>query len=208
MKIDYSLYLCTDRNLNPNIENAVELAIKGGVTVVQLREKNCTSLEFFEVGTRIKKITNAKNIPLIVNDRLDIAQAIDAAGVHIGQTDLPCKVARKILGAEKIIGVSVSTVEEAVKAENDGANYLGVGAMFATNTKTDAKIVTLDTLKKIRAAVKIPIVAIGGINLETVEKIKPAQIDGVAVVSAILAAENPEVAAFNLSEKWKGISEK
>ena len=101
--VDYSLYLCTDRNLNPNIEKAVELAIKGGVTVVQLREKNCTSLEFFEVGTRIKKITDAKNIPLIVNDRIDIAQAIDAAGVHIGQTDLPCKVARKILGAEKII---------------------------------------------------------------------------------------------------------
>ena len=201
MKIDYSLYLCTDRNLNPNIENAVELAIKGGVTVVQLREKNCTSLEFFEVGTRIKKITDAKNIPLIVNDRIDIAQAIDAAGVHIGQTDLPCKVARKILGAEKIIGVSVSTVEEAVKAEFDGANYLGVGAMFATNTKTDAKIVTLDTLKKIRAAVKIPIVAIGGINLETVEKIKPAQIDGVAVVSAILAAENPEVAAKAIRAK-------
>ena len=201
MKIDYSLYLCTDRNLNPNIENAVALAIKGGVTVVQLREKNCTSLEFFEVGTRIKKITDAKNIPLIVNDRIDIAQAIDAAGVHIGQTDLPCKVARKILGAEKIIGVSVSTVEEAVKAEIDGANYLGVGAMFATNTKTDAKLVTLDTLKKIRAAVKIPIVAIGGINLETVEKIKPAQIDGVAVVSAILAAENPEVAAKAIRAK-------
>ena len=105
------------------------------------------------------------------------------------------------MGAEKIIGVSVSTVAEAVKAENDGANYLGVGAMFATNTKTDAKLVTLDTLKKIRAAVKIPIVAIGGINLETVEKIKPAQIDGVAVVSAILAAENPEVAAKAIRAK-------
>lgn len=201
--INYILYLCTDRNLNPNIEKAVALAIKGGVTVVQLREKNCTSLEFFEVGTRIKKLTDEKNIPLIVNDRIDIAQAIDAAGVHIGQTDLPCEVARKILGAEKIIGVSVSTVEEAIKAENDSANYLGVGAMFATNTKTDAKLVTLDTLKKIRQAVKIPIVAIGGINLETVEKIKPAKIDGVAVVSAILAAENPEVAAKNLLDVWR-----
>ncbi|MBQ7705206.1 MAG: thiamine phosphate synthase [Selenomonadaceae bacterium] len=200
MKIDYSLYLCTDRNLNPNIEKAVELAIKGGVTVVQLREKNCTSREFFDIGTRLKKITDSKNIPLIVNDRLDIAQAIDAAGVHVGQTDLLCKVARKILGAEKIIGVSVSTVEEAVQAEIDGANYLGVGAMFATNTKTDAKLVTLDTLKKIRAAVKIPIVAIGGINLETVAQIKPAKIDGVAVVSAIIAAENPEIAARNLRE--------
>ena len=203
MKINYSLYICTDRNLNPNIEKAVELAIKGGVTVVQLREKNCSSLEFFEIGTRLKKITDSKNIPLIVNDRLDIAQAIDAAGVHIGQSDLPCKVARKILGAEKIIGVSVSTVEEAIQAEIDGANYLGVGAMFATNTKTDAKLVTVETLKKIRAAVKIPIVAIGGINLETISKIKPAQIDGVAVVSAIIAAENPEIAAKKIKDKWQ-----
>ena len=140
MKIDYSLYLCTDRNLNPNIEETVALAIEGGVTIVQLREKNCSSKEFFEVGTRLKKITASKNIPLIVNDRLDIAQAVDAEGVHIGQSDLPCKVARKILGAEKIIGVSVSTVEEAMQAEIDGADYLGVGAMFATATKTDAKI--------------------------------------------------------------------
>lgn len=203
MKIDYSLYLCTDRNLTADIEKTVELAIKGGVTVVQLREKNCSSREFYEVGEHLKKITDSKNIPLIVNDRLDIAQAIDAAGVHIGQDDLPCKVARKILGAEKIIGVSVSTVEEAIKAEIDGANYLGVGAMFATNTKTDAKIVTIETLKKIRDAVKIPLVAIGGINLETIEQIKPTQIDGVAVVSAIIAAENPEIAAKNLLNIWR-----
>ena len=202
MKINYSLYLCTDRNLTADIEKAVELAINGGVTVVQLREKNCTGKEFFEIGTRLKKITDSKNIPLIVNDRLDIAQAIDAAGVHIGQSDLPCKVARKILGAEKIIGVSVSTVEEAIQAENDGANYLGVGAMFATNTKTDAEIVTIDTLKKIRQAVKIPIVAIGGINLETISKIKSANIDGVAVVSAILATENPEISARTLVARW------
>ena len=203
MKIDYSLYLCTDRNLTADIEKTVALAIEGGVTVVQLREKNCSSKEFFDVATRLKKITAQKNIPLIVNDRIDIAQAVDAAGVHIGQSDLPCKVARKILGAEKIIGVSASTVEQAMQAEIDGANYLGVGAMFATATKTDAKIVTLDTLKKIRAAVKIPIVAIGGINLETISKIKPAKIDGVAVVSAIIAAENPKRAAENLLSLWR-----
>ncbi len=203
MKINYSLYLCTDRNLTADIEKTVALAIEGGVTVVQLREKNCSSKEFFDVATRLKKITAQKNIPLIVNDRIDIAQAVDAAGVHIGQSDLPCKVARKILGAEKIIGVSVSTVEEAMQAEIDGANYLGVGAMFATATKTDAKIVTLDTLKKIRAAVKIPIVAIGGINLETISKIKPAKIDGVAFVSAIIAAENPKRAAENLLSLWR-----
>lgn len=200
MKIDYSLYLCTDRNLTADIEKTVALAIEGGVTVVQLREKNCTGKEFFDIATRLKKITAEKNIPLIVNDRIDIALAVDAAGVHIGQSDLPCKVTRKILGAEKVIGVSVSTVEQAIQAEIDGANYLGVGAMFATATKTDAEIVTLDTLKKIRAAVKIPIVAIGGINLETISKIKTAKIDGVAVVSAIIAAENPELAARKLRE--------
>lgn len=203
MEIDYSLYLCTDRNLNSDIEKAVALAIKGGVTVVQLREKNCSGREFFKVGMRLKKITAEKNIPLIVNDRADIAQALDAAGVHVGQSDLPCKVIRKILGSEKIVGVSVSTVEQAIQAELDGANYLGVGAMFATNTKTDAKIVSLETLKKIRAAVKIPIVAIGGLNLETISKIKPAGIEGVAVVSAILAAENPELAARDLLKTWR-----
>lgn len=203
MKINYSLYLCTDRNLTANIEKTVALAIEGGVTIVQLREKNCNGKEFFEIATRLKQITASKNVPLIVNDRIDIAQAIDAAGVHIGQTDLPCKVARKILGAEKVIGVSASTVEEAIQAEIDGADYLGVGAMFATNTKTDAKLVTLNTLKKIRAAVKIPIVAIGGINLETVSKIKPANIDGVAVVSAIIASENPKRAAENLLNLWR-----
>lgn len=208
MKIDYSLYLCTDRNLTADIEKTVALAIEGGVTVVQLREKNCTGKEFFDIATRLKKITAEKNIPLIVNDRIDIALAVDAAGVHIGQSDLPCKVTRKILGAEKIIGVSVSNVEEARQAEIDGADYLGVGAMFATSTKTDAEIVTLDTLKKIRAAVKIPIVAIGGINLETISKIKPAKIDGVAVVSAIIAAENPELAARKLREEWRVKSEK
>lgn len=201
--IDYSLYLCTDRNFTADLEKTVALAISGGVTVVQLREKNCSSLEFFEIGTRLKNITAQKNIPLIINDRLDIAQAVDAAGVHIGQTDLPCKVARKILGAEKIIGVSVSTVEQAIQAEIDGANYLGVGAMFATNTKTDAELVTLETLKNIRSAVKIPIVAIGGINLETISQIKPAKIDGVAVVSAIMAAENPKTTAQNLLEIWR-----
>lgn len=203
MAIDYSLYLCTDRNFTADLESTVAQAISGGVTVVQLREKTCSSREFFDVGARLKKITDAANIPLIINDRLDIAQAVDAAGVHVGQSDLPCGVARKILGAEKIIGVSVSTVEQAIQAEFDGANYLGVGAMFATNTKTDAKLVTLETLKKIRAAVKIPVVAIGGINLETVAQIKPAKIDGVAVVSAIMAAANPKSAAENILSVWR-----
>ena len=204
MKVDYSLYLCTDRNLlnGKNFEETIELAIKGGVTIVQLREKNCSSREFLEIATSIKKITSKYKIPLIINDRIDIALAVDADGVHVGQDDLPCKTAREILGEEKIIGVSVSTVETAIKAEIDGANYIGVGAIFKTSTKTDAEIVSLETLKKIRDSVKIPVVAIGGINKSNLPQIKNF-IDGVAVVSAIISNENPEVAAKDLLQILK-----
>lgn len=204
MKVDYSLYLCTDRNLlnGKNFEETIELAIKGGVTIVQLREKNCSSREFLEIATSIKKITSKYKIPLIINDRIDIALAVNADGVHVGQDDLPCKTAREILGEEKIIGVSVSTVETAIKAEIDGANYIGVGAIFKTSTKTDAKIVSLETLKKIRDSVKIPVVAIGGINKSNLPQIKNF-IDGVAVVSAIISNENPEVAAKDLLQILK-----
>ena len=204
MKVDYSLYLCTDRNLlnGKNFEETIELAIKGGVTIVQLREKNCSSREFLEIATSIKNITSKYKIPLIINDRIDIALAVNADGVHVGQDDLPCKTAREILGEEKIIGVSVSTVETAIKAEIDGANYIGVGAIFKTSTKTDAEIVSLATLKKIRDSVKIPVVAIGGINKSNLPQIKNF-IDGVAVVSAIISDKNSELAAKDLLQILK-----
>lgn len=204
MKVDYSLYLCTDRNLlnGKNFEETVELAIKGGVTIIQLREKNCSSREFLEIATSVKNITSKYKIPLIINDRIDIALAVDADGVHVGQDDLPCETAREILGEEKIIGVSVSTVAEAIKAEKDGANYLGVGAIFQTSTKTDAEIVTLDTLKKIRDSVKIPVVAIGGINKNNLSQIKNL-VDGVAVISAIISDNKPEDAAKDLLQILK-----
>ena len=161
-KIDYTLYLCTDRGLMSceTIEQSVEEGVKGGCTVIQLREKDCTSREFYELAVRVKKITDKYNVPLIINDRLDIAQAVDCAGVHLGQSDMPCAVARKILGEDKIIGISAATLEEAKKAQADGADYLGVGAMYATNTKTDARAVTKEQLVEIRAAVDIPIVII------------------------------------------------
>ena len=199
MKIDYSLYLCTDRDLlnGKNFEESIELAIKGGVTILQLREKNCSSRKFLEIANSVKKITSKYKIPLIINDRLDICLAVDADGVHVGQDDLPCQTARKILGEEKIIGVSVSTVEEAIQAENDGANYFGVGAIFKTSTKTDAEIVPIETLKKIRDSVKIPVVAIGGINKNNLSQIKNF-VDGVAVISAIISDNNPENAAKDL----------
>lgn len=198
--INYTLYLCTDRDLmsTDTIEESVEQAVKGGCTVVQLREKYCSSKEFYELAVRVKEITDRYHVPLIINDRVDIAMAVDAAGVHIGQSDLPASVVRKIIGNDKIIGVSAAKLEEAVKAVQDGADYLGVGAMFATSTKTDARPVTMEELKRIRAAVNVPIVVIGGINKNTLRHFKGMGIDGLAVVSAIIAEKNIEDAARNM----------
>lgn len=169
-KIDYSIYLVTDRDLmsTETLELAVEQAIKGGCTLVQLREKNCSSLDFYNTAINVKRITDKYEVPLLINDRLDIALAVDSAGVHIGQSDIPCYVARKIIGDDKIIGVSARTLEDAIKAEKDGADYIGVGAMYATGTKKDAKYTSIDELRKIRKNVSIPIVVIGGINKERI----------------------------------------
>lgn len=203
-KIDYTLYLCTDRDLmsTDTIEESVEQAVKGGCTVVQPREKNCSSKEFYELAVRVKEITDRYHVPLIINDRVDIALAVDAAGVHIGQSDLPASVVRNIIGKDKILGVSAARREEALKAVEDGADYLGVGAMFATNTKTDARPVTMEELKGIRAAVSIPIVVIGGINMNTLERFKGTGIDGLAVVSAIIAEKDIEAAARNMYQAF------
>ena len=203
--IDYSLYLCTDRRLmtSPTIEASVESALRGGTTVIQLREKDCSSREFYELGLRVKKITERYNAPLIINDRVDIALAVGAAGVHVGQGDLPCKVVREIVGPDMIVGVSAATLDEAVQAEEDGADYLGVGAMYATATKTDTRPVSMEELLKIRAAVKIPIVVIGGINKQTLGNFKGTGVNGLAVVSAIVAQLDPEAAARELLRMWK-----
>lgn len=203
--IDYSLYLCTDRRLmtSATIEESVEAALKGGTTVIQLREKDCSSKEFYELGLRVKKITTAYNVPLIINDRVDIALAVHADGVHVGQGDLPCKVVREIVGPDMLVGVSAATLSEAIQAEKDGADYLGVGAMYATNTKTDTRPVSMEELLKIRAAVNIPIVVIGGINRNTLGNFKGTGVDGLAVVSAIVAQPDPEAAARELLRLWK-----
>lgn len=203
--IDYSLYLCTDRRLmtSATIEESVEAALKGGTTVIQLREKDCSSKEFYELGLRVKKITAAYHVPLIINDRVDIALAVHADGVHVGQGDLPCKVVREIVGPDMLVGVSAATLSEAIQAEKDGADYLGVGAMYATNTKTDTRPVSMEELLKIRAAVNIPIVVIGGINRNTLGNFKGTGVDGLAVVSAIVAQPDPEAAARELLRLWK-----
>ena len=207
--IDYTLYLVTDRELmsTAKLEDAVEQAILGGCTLIQLREKKCSSLEFYDIAKGIKKITDKYELPLIINDRIDIALAVDAAGVHIGQQDLPVAIARKLIGEDKILGVSVSNLEEAVKAYKDGADYLGVGAMFTTNTKSDASLTTMEELKQIRKNVSLPIVVIGGINKATRDKFKGIDIDGFAVVSAIISQPDIRAAAEELITKITGLDD-
>ena len=210
-RADYRLYLVTDRNClqQQTLEQAVEQAILGGVTLVQLREKAIASKAFYERALRIKAICHHYNVPLLINDRVDIALAVEADGVHIGQSDLPCGVVRQILGKDKIIGVSARTAQQAIQAQADGADYLGVGAMFATSTKQDAKTVSVETLNDIRQSVSIPIVAIGGINHTTLPALQQAlqaadtSIDGVAVVSAILGQKDVKLASQQLKEMIK-----
>ncbi len=198
--IDYTLYLCTDRDLmsTPTLEEAVEAAIRGGVTIVQLREKNCSSREFYDTAVSIKAVCDRHQVPLIINDRLDIALAVDAAGVHVGQSDLPADRARAILGPGRIIGVSTATPEEAMKAKADGADYIGVGAMFATGTKQHTRPVTMERLAEIRRSVDLPIVVIGGVNETNCAQFNGTGVDGLAVVSAIIAKPDIEAAAREL----------
>ncbi|OOM11771.1 thiamine phosphate synthase [Clostridium saccharobutylicum] len=191
-KIDYSIYLVTDRDLmsTETLEEAVEQAIIGGCTLVQLREKECSSFDFYNTAIKVKQITDKYKVPLIINDRVDIALAVDAAGVHVGQSDLPVRIVRKIIGEDKIIGVSTGTLEQAIKGQKDGADYLGVGAMYATGTKKDANPTSMEELKKIRESVSLPIVVIGGINKGRVKDFEGVKIDGLAIVSAIIAQKD------------------
>jgi thiamine-phosphate pyrophosphorylase len=170
-----------------------------------LREKECPTLEFIEQATAIKKFLSAAGIPLIINDRLDVAQAVNADGVHLGQTDMPLDMARAIVQDSMIIGISAESLEDAVEAEKGGADYLGVSPIYATPTKTDtAPPLGLEGLRQIRAAVKIPLVGIGGLNLDTVAEVIRNGADGAAVVSAIVSAEDPQAAAGELHQLISG----
>lgn len=199
-EIDYTLYLVTDRGIlgNKNLYVSIEQAIQGGVGLVQLREKNTTSREFYDIALRVKKITEKYNIPLIINDRLDIALAIDADGLHIGPDDIPITVARKLLGSDKILGASTSNLNEALEAQNQGADYLGVGAMFPTKTKEDTESVSIKNLELIRSSIQIPVVGIGGINESNAKEVMSTGVEGIAVVSAILGKDDVFIAAKNL----------
>lgn len=202
--LDYTLYFVTDRNLMnaDTVESSVLLAIRGGCTIVQLREKDTPSREFYETALRVRDVCRDHSVPFIINDRLDIALAVNADGVHVGQDDLPADVVRPLIGPDKILGVSASNVKEALKARADGADYLGVGAMFATDTKKDARTVSIDELKAIKSAAALPVVAIGGVGPGTANALAGTGIDGIAVVSAVAAAADVEAAARELKRLW------
>lgn len=206
MNFDYTLYLVTDRQLMScdSLTEAVEQAILGCCTMIQLREKELSSLEFYNQAVAVKQVTDKYHIPLIINDRIDIAMAVQATGVHIGQHDLPAAAVRKVIGENMLLGVSASSIAEAIQAQQDGADYLGVGAMFPTGTKTDADSVSMEELQKIRAAVSLPIVVIGGINKGNAGRFKPMGIDGLAVVSAIIAQSDIKAAAAELKDLFCG----
>jgi thiamine-phosphate pyrophosphorylase len=195
---DFSLYLVTDKTLAGGraMTGIVQAAVAGGVRAVQLRDKTASSRELLRQARLLKTLLAPSGVPLIVNDRLDVALAAGAEGVHLGQGDLPCAAARQLAGRAFLLGVSVSTVEEAIQAEGDGANYLGISPVFDTPTKTDAPAaVGLGGLQRIRRAVRLPLIAIGGINAGNASQVIRAGADGLAVVSAIMSAPDPCAAA-------------
>lgn len=203
MKLDNKeliLYLVTDRKWlkEESLESVVELAIKNGVSFVQLREKDLSFEEFKNLALKLKEVTDKYHIPLVINDNVEVAVKANTDGVHIGQGDMNVKEARELIGGEKILGVSAGTVEEAKRAEEDGADYIGVGAIFPTDSKDDAQSVSIETLKEINKRVNIPVVAIGGINLDNIDSFEGTDIDGVAVISAILGKEDIAKAARDL----------
>lgn len=199
--VDWSVYVITDRRAarGRSLVEVVRAAIAGGATVVQLREKEAGTREMIELGQTLHEITRAAGIPLIVNDRVDVALALDAEGVHVGQDDMPALPARRLIGPERILGVSAGTVEEARRAERDGADYLGVGDVFGTPSKPDAgPPIGVEGLAEIVRVVAIPVVAIGGITPENAAAAVQAGAVGVAVISAVLGAEDVEQAARRL----------
>lgn len=210
MKIDKKamrLYAVTDRNwLNgETLYTQVEKAIKGGATFIQLREKKLDTRSFLLEARQIKALCEKYHVPFVINDSVEIALAIDADGVHVGQSDMEALEVRQRLGADKIIGVTAKTVEQAVLAQEHGADYLGVGAVFPSSTKTDAKEISHELLREICNAVTIPVVAIGGITSQNMIELKGAGVDGIAVVSAIFAQKDITAAAQELREKVEEI---
>lgn len=204
---DKILYLVTDRNMlqGETLESAVEEAIIGGVNVVQLREKSLNTEDFIAAAQSLSKVTSKYNVPLIINDNIEVAVKSGAVGVHLGAGDTDIATARAALGSNMIIGASARTVDAAREAERNGADYLGVGAVFGTTTKSDARTINTDILKEIAASVSIPVIAIGGVNENNICELIGSGARGVAVVSAILCHSDKRSAAKLLSDKLKHI---
>lgn len=192
LKETLRLYLVTNRYQDPleTFLKKVEQACQSGVTMIQLREKQLTTNQYYELAKMVKQITDTYQVPLIIDDRLDVCLAVDAAGLHIGDDELPVSVARQVLGTEKILGVTAKTVKRALEAEKSGADYLGTGAIFPTTTKENAPITLISTLKDICQAVGIPVVAIGGLTCENIHQLSGTDIAGIAVVRDLMQARD------------------
>lgn len=203
--LDTSLYFITDSTGLSEEEflRRTEEALRGGVTLLQLREKNRTTREYMSLAEQVHGLTRRYGVPLLIDDRLDVAMAVDAEGVHLGQSDLPIHVARRILGADKIVGATAKTVPQAREAYEQGADYLGVGAIYPTTTKVKTVLTSTDTLRDICTAVPIPVNAIGGLNKTNIDVLCGVPIAGICVVSAIMKADDPRQAAIDLRERAK-----
>lgn len=200
MNLDTTLYFITDSSTVPaeKFLPSVEAACKGGASIIQLREKNKSTREYMELAASVHEITSRYNVPLIIDDRVDVALAIGAEGVHVGQSDMPVALARKLMGPGKIIGATTKTVPQALEAYEQGADYCGVGAIYPTTTKVVTILTSVDTLKEIVKAVPIPVNAIGGLNKDNIDVLKGSGIAGICAVSAIQKAADPEAAAREL----------
>lgn len=204
---DLTLYLVTDSSYQdePKFLETIETALNNGVTLLQLREKTKSGLDYFNLAKKVKTIADKYNVPLIIDDRIDIAMAVDASGVHLGQSDIPVAAARKLLGNNKIIGATAKTVEQALKAQEAGADYLGVGAIYKTTTKVITVITKVETLNDICNKADIPVVAIGGLNKDNIDILSNSNIAGIAVVSAIIKSNDVKLTTLELKTKLKDI---
>ena len=200
---DTSLYFITDSTGFSQEEflSRVEKALKGGVTILQLREKNKTTREYLELAQKVHELTKRYNVPLIIDDRVDVALAVDAEGVHVGASDMPVSIARRIMGDDKIVGATAKTVPWAMDVYEQGADYVGVGAIYPTTTKVITVLTSTETLNDICHAVPIPVNAIGGLNKDNIDILKGIPIDGICAVSAIMKADDPEIAAAELKAR-------
>lgn len=203
--LDTSLYFITDSTGFSEEEflRRTEEALRGGVTLLQLREKNRTTREYLSLAEKVHALTRRYGVPLLIDDRLDVAMAMDAEGVHLGQSDLPIHIARRILGPDKIVGATAKTVPQATEAYEQGADYLGVGAIYPTTTKVKTVLTSTDTLRDICKAVPIPVNAIGGLNTTNIDVLCGIPIAGICVVSAIMKADDPRQAAVDLRDRAK-----